>query len=246
MKWYSLLFNFFQIQDFIFSTCRKYNIDYSHNFHHSYQVLELADCIGKRDYILNHNQKTVLQLSCLLHDMCNIKYTNYYQSIIDTSNFMIKDLNLPYHIHDGVLNIISTINYSKFDQSNGNIIYPSWIKTDSKYRDVFHITRESDLLTSYDIKRLIHYKHDHLGITDFKMIKNDIIDTANNKILKHPLDLYISPTAKKIATIWQKEMLETINNLNETKIREIWYDIPITLPEYRDKIQKTINQPLLL
>lgn len=243
MKWLPLFFYFLQVQDFLLSTCRRYNIDYSHNMHHSYQVLELAHCIAKRDYSLSENQKTVLDLSCLLHDMCDHKYTIAYQSSLDISKFLIKDLCMPHHIHDGVMNIIMTMSYNKIVQPDNRVVYPMWLETERHYRDVFHITREADLLTSYDLKRMVHYKHERLGLKDFQTICDDIHDTVNHRmrLLLDPLHLFVSPTAKKIARVWEKELLDSMVDLDAQRVEQVWHDIPPTLPEFRQKIDHTLS-----
>lgn len=243
MKWLPLLFHFLQVQDFIFSTCRRYNIDYSHNMHHSFQVLELADTIAKRDYSLTTNEKTVLDLSCLLHDMCDNKYTIVYQSSLDISKFLLTDLCVPHHIHDGVMNTIMTMSFNKIVQTDNRVVYPMWLETEWHYRDAFHIAREADLLTSYDLKRMVHYKHERLGLQDFDTIHHDIRDTVENRmrLLIDPLHLFVSPTAKKIAKAWEAELMDTLEHLDHKEVEKIWHDIPLTLPQFRDKIKTTLR-----
>ena len=245
MKWVGFLINYLQVYDFIFSMCKRYHIDYSHNFHHSFQVFQLGDTIAKRDYCLTQNQHTVLFLSCVLHDLCDDKYTHTCQSTLDISNFLINKLQVPYYIHDSVMNIITSMSYSKIVQKDGKVVFPSWLDKEKQFHEVFHITRESDLLTSYDLKRMIHYKHERLGIHDPIAMKTDILHTVDTRmrLLINPLNLYISPTAKRIAKVWENELLGALPDLDEHRIRDIWHAPPLTSAEFQQKIHDAINPP---
>jgi len=55
-----------------------------------------------------------------------------------------------------IIDIITTMSYSKTFVDE-KIVYPSWINN-SIYQRSYHITREADLLASYNIARMIDFR----------------------------------------------------------------------------------------
>ena len=210
MRWISTFLHLVPIvEKFVHDKSLYYHIDGSHNLHHSLQVKELGLFIAGRDYRLKEWQKEIVYLSCMLHDMCDLKYTTRPQSIMDISNFLIPITER--NIHDGVMDIITTMSYSQTVKPDGCVEYPRWLRYKQDLVDVFHITRESDLLTSYDLKRMIHYKHEHLGMLYSCDIYDDIVDTVDKRMSKLlQRNLFVSPTAIKIAQLWQDELCEQL------------------------------------
>lgn len=229
------------VERFVMDTCFDNHIDISHNLHHSHQVKELGFLIAQQDYHLNRKQQETLYLSCMLHDMCDAKYVPRIQGILDISNFLRKHCSMD--VHDGVLNIITTMSYNQIVSSHGHIQYPNWLQCEHNFKEVFHITREADLLTSYDMKRMVHYKHDRLGFIYSSDIYEDIMDTVENRMSQLiSRNLFVSPTAQRIAYHWHHHLCHVVlPSLSCDDIYPILYQPPETLEDFQKRLQSIVK-----
>ena len=226
------------VEKFVQERSQYYKIDLSHNLHHSLQVNELGFVIAERDYHLNTRQKEILYLSCMLHDMCDAKYIPRVQGILDVSNFMRNRCCVSMLTHDAVMEIITSMSYNQIVKPDGTVDYPTWLSTDQNgWAEVFHIARQADLLTSYDLKRMIHYKQENLGSYYSCDIYQDVIETVDirmSKLLEK--GLFISPSAVKIARKWHDELQKNVDVLTEDEIYPIFYKPLETLEQFRQRI----------
>ena len=137
---------------FVKEYCRKYNIDKSHNEHHSKEVLYWAvDIMTNMNTTFGKSELNVISEACILHDMVDSKYRadgEYVQNYLKQK--YTKDET------DAVMNIINTMSYSKIMKQD-RVVFPEWIDN-SPYKRAFHIVREGDLLSSYNIARMIDYR----------------------------------------------------------------------------------------
>lgn len=183
--------------DFINQTCKQFNIDKSHGLDHAIKTLLWSLKIGK-DISLNYNESRVIQLSCLLHDMCDKKYMDEQLGLGRIQLFLTEILKLDEGTVARVIFIISTMSYSKVIK-NG---YPDF-KGDSSVERCYHIVRNSDLLESYDPERCIGY-HVRCGgtrkegiIRMFQIFDDRILKLINrgyinlNIAKEYALDLHI-------------------------------------------------------
>lgn len=135
---------------FVIYYCNKYNIDESHGLKHSMDVLHSANKIYNSE-LKNHpnliNQKDVIFTSCILHDMCDKKYNLQTDGLIEIQNHMKQYMST--EKVEMVSNIMSTMSYSTVKKYG----YPDL----KEYQLAYHIVREADLLTAYDIDRCIMY-----------------------------------------------------------------------------------------
>lgn len=226
------------VENFVRQKSNLYHIDYSHNLHHSHMVRGLGFLIADNDYHLTKNQREVLYLSSMLHDMCDPKYTPRTQSILDVSNFLKQDCGVSAMTHDGVMNIITSMSYSQVVKPDGSVNYPPWLLKEKNYKDVYHITREADLLSSYDLKRMIHYKREKMCLLYSSDIYKDILETVGTRISKLvERDLFVSPTAKNIASLLHHELCnEIIPNLSQDDIYPIFIQPPASVRSVLKKL----------
>lgn len=228
------------VERFVREKSHVYHIDYSHNIHHSWRVVELASFIANREYHWNNAQQEVLYLSSMLHDMCDPKYTPWAQSVLDVSNFLQKQCYTSMMVHDGVMNIITSMSYSQVVQPNGSLRFPPWLLKEKNFKEVYHTVREADLLTSYDLKRMVHYKHDKLGLLYSTDIYQDIVHTTNSRMcrLLDKKDMFISLTAKRVAKEWHKELCdEVMPFLTPDDIYPILHQPIETMDQFRQKLK---------
>lgn len=135
---------------YVIDTSVKYNIDESHSLKHSMEVFKYANNIlrvEKDKYPIVEEQKDIIFISSIIHDMCDKKYMDEKKGLNEIKLYF-KDY-LTYDKIDIISKIISSMSYSKV-KVNG---FPDL----GEYQAAYHIVRESDLLSSYDIDRCIMF-----------------------------------------------------------------------------------------
>ena len=190
---------------FVMDTCKIYNIDESHGLKHCMDVLQLANKILDSELTNNpflKQQKMVIFVSCIIHDMCDKKYMTETDGILRIKTFFESymsetDLQI-------VVDIISTMSYSKVRQ----VGYPEL----PQYQLAYHIVRESDLLASYDMDRCIIYGMmvNSLNYTDAIKRAKEIMST---RVLRYISDnLFITDYAKELS---EKLHAQTVQDLTK-------------------------------
>ena len=176
--------------NYVLKTSNVLNIDESHGLKHSMDVYNFASKIYESEVIKNpylEEQREIIFVSAILHDMCDKKYITEKRGLDMIKNHMNTCMN-SYNL-DIVGNIISTMSYSKV-KLNG---YPDL----GNYQLAYHIVREADLMSAYDIDRCIIYgmykeeiNYDEALIRSFELF--------NNRILKYINDgLFVTNYSKK-------------------------------------------------
>ena len=136
--------------NYVIKTSQMYNIDESHSFKHSMEVFHLTNKIIDSEiikYPYLESQKDIIYSAAILHDMCDKKYINENEGIKSINNFMCDYMSS--HSLDIMNKIVLSMSYSKV-KKNG---YPEL----GNYQMAYHIVREADLLSAYDIDRTIIY-----------------------------------------------------------------------------------------
>jgi hypothetical protein len=167
-----------------------YKIDESHSLKHSMEVFRFAKKIYDSEVVKNtflENQKEIIFAAAIGHDMCDKKYMNEIEGIINYKRYLSEfmkpnDLEI-------MGNIISTMSYSKV-KING---YPKL----GEYQLAYHIVREADLLAAYDIDRSIIYSM-HRDNCDYDKALKESLELFNIRVLKMRSDkLFITSYSKK-------------------------------------------------
>ena len=167
---------------YVITTSKIYNIDESHALKHSMEVYNYAKKIYDSEIILNpylKEQKEIIYLSAIGHDMCDKKYMDEKEGIIRYQNYLADVI--PSSSIDVISKIISTMSYSKV-KMNG---FPDL----GEYQLAYNIVRESDLLSAYDIDRCIMYAmyHDNCDYTKAVPIAIDLFETRVFNMRKEKL-----------------------------------------------------------
>ena len=183
---------------YVIRTSKLYNFDESHALKHSMDVYNFANKIYESEKELNpflENQKEIIYVSAIIHDMCDKKYMSEIDGIkmikIYLSNYMsLQNINI-------ISDIILTMSYSKV-KING---YPDI----GEYQLAYHIVREADLLSSYDINRSIIYSMYKENNNDYDKALQSSIDLFDTRISKYiDNDLFITNYSKNEALILYK------------------------------------------
>jgi len=192
--------------NYVIDTSAKFNIDESHALKHSMKVFGTANKIydsevKKFPYL--KTQKSVIYSAAIGHDMCDKKYMNESNGIIQYQSHLSNVMTT--HNLDAMGRIISTMSYSKVKE-NG---YPNL----ENFQLSYHIVREADLLAAYDIDRCIIY-----GI--YRENKNYIealqraIDLFENRIFTmRSDDLFITSYSKCESLRLHKKAKIDVENL---------------------------------
>jgi len=185
----TLLTKLFQ---YVLLATQKYNIDESHGLSHSMNVLHYAKDIYESE-VLNkpylRQQKKIIFVAAVLHDMCDKKYVNEDEGIQEI-NTLLSDKITQKEI-DVTKTIIQTMSYSKVKVKG----YPEL----GPYQMAYHIVREADLLTAYDFDRCMIYNM-YRKRGDVNEAFNDAHLLFMNRVLKHNEDnLFITDYSKQVS-----------------------------------------------
>jgi HD superfamily phosphodiesterase len=181
---------------FVIASAAKYNIDESHGLSHSLQTLYYANRIFDEEVSRIPSIKTqerIVYVSAAIHDLCDKKYVDEGQGLMDIEEFL-QDKLTSVEV-DVTKQIISTMSYSKVKRDG----FPSL----GEYQPSYHIVRESDLLAAYDFDRaMIYFMNNHPGLSSSENILQDsFLDSKeffNNRVLKQYDDnLFFSNFAKQ-------------------------------------------------
>lgn len=193
---------------FVIKTSAFYKIDESHALKHSMDVYHFGNQILNEEIKNNpilQNNKIIIDTCCVLHDMCDKKYMNEKEGLNNINNFLSDKIE---ESKINVINdIISTMSYSKV-QKNG---FPDL----NEYNEIYHIVRQADILSAYDIDRAIMYAM----IVDNKNYKDaldDSIELFNNRVLLHIYDdSFYHKSALEIGKKLHEDALFKINLLKK-------------------------------
>lgn len=192
--------------NFAVLTVKQLNIDESHGLSHALNVLHHSHNILESEVTSRPHldiQRDIIYTSALVHDLCDKKYMDEYQGIQNIHKYLtISTSLLPEEIAI-VEKIISTMSYSKV-RTNG---YPYL----GKYETAYHIVREADLLSAYDIDRSIIYNMNNIN-EDFNVSLGNAFDLFETRVLRHnDDDLFITPYSKLLSKKLEKEAIEKIS-----------------------------------
>lgn len=183
---------------YVINASKKFNIDESHALKHSMDVFHTATQIYNSE-IIRHpylsTQKNIIDVSSILHDMCDKKYVDEQQSIDDMNICMQPYITLGEM--EIVNTIISTMSYSTVTK-NGFPNIP-------EYQLAYHIVREADLLCAYDPDRCIIYgiMRENLSYVDST---KRAIPLLENRVLKYiDNNLFITDYSKAKSIFLHKE-----------------------------------------
>ena len=183
---------------YVIRTSKLYNFDESHALKHSMDVYNFANKIYESEKELNpflENQKEIIYVSAIIHDMCDKKYMSEIDGIKMIKTYLSNYMSL--QNIEVISNIILTMSYSKV-KLNG---YPDI----GEYQLAYHIVREADLLSSYDINRSIIYSMYKENNNDYDKALQSSIDLFDTRISKYiDNDLFITNYSKNEALILHK------------------------------------------
>jgi hypothetical protein len=201
------LFNLINIGfKYVMETSSVYKIDESHALKHSIEVFDYAKKIYESELKTKpylENQREIIYMSAIGHDMCDKKYMDEKQGILRYTNYL-SDYMKPADLSI-CGKIIETMSYSKV-KANG---YPEL----GEYQLAYHIVREADLLASYDIHRCIIYRMYRSNI-DYTTALEEAVDLFNNRVFTMRKDkLFVTDFSKKESLKLHKKTQKDVKHL---------------------------------
>ena len=194
---------------YVINTSKKHNIDESHALKHSMDVFHYANKIVHAEFPNNRfleQQVDIISVSAIVHDMCDKKYVNENAGIIEMDNFMRNYMNS--HQIDIVTSIVSTMSYSTV-KSKG---YPDL----GAYQLAYHIVREADLLSAYDIDRCVIYGMMKEKLS-YKTSLQRAVELFEHRVLKYRTDnLFITDYSKCESLTLHNKCLQNIESLSQS------------------------------
>jgi hypothetical protein len=191
---------------YVVETSEVYKIDESHALKHSIEVYGWTKKIYNSELIQNpylEDQKEIIYMAAIGHDMCDKKYMNEKEGIIQYQNYLSDQMTPPDLEIMG--NIIGTMSYSKV-KVNG---YPNL----EKFQLAYHIVRESDLLSAYDIDRCIIYGM-YVEKLEYDMALKRAIELFDSRVLKYRSDnLFVTEYSKKESLKLHKKAIKELEFL---------------------------------
>jgi HD superfamily phosphodiesterase len=192
---------------FVIQTSQEYCIDESHALKHSMEVFNFANNIYEselRSYPHLSDQREIISLAAIVHDMCDKKYMNETIGIINIKNYM-KDY-LPEEELEVVTSIISGMSYSTVKKKG----YPDL----GKYQHAYHIVREADLLAAYDFDRSVIFNimRNKCNYVDSLYESKELFE---KRILNYRKDkLFITNYSKNKSVLLHKKAISDIEKIN--------------------------------
>jgi HD superfamily phosphodiesterase len=196
--------------NYVIMISNMYNIDESHSIKHSMDVYYYANEIYESELIKNpyiKEHKTIIDVSAILHDMCDKKYMDEKVGLGYLETYMkykITDNEL-----DIFLKIISTMSYSTV-KKNG---FPEL----NEYQLAYNIVREADLLASYDFERCIIYNM----LKEKNSYSNAFLDATNlfeKRVFKYNDDkLFLTDHGIKLSKELHLNSIKRIKFLSNIK-----------------------------
>jgi len=175
---------------YVMETCDIHKIDESHALKHSMEVYGFAKKIYESELVKNsylEEQQEIIYMTAIGHDMCDKKYMNETEGILKYQKY-ISEYIKPTDV-EIIGKIIATMSYSKV-KING---YPDL----KEYQLAYHIVREADLLSAYDIDRCVIYGM-YVEKLEYDEALKRAIELFESRVLKYRSDnLFITKYSKK-------------------------------------------------
>ena len=179
---------------YVIRTVKEYDIDESHALGHSMNVYNFANRIYNHECVFQPQLKTkydVIMTSAILHDMCDKKYLyNEEHGANDIEQYIKPHMDETDAFY--MKKIILTMSYSTVKLRG----YPTDM---GAYLLAYHIVREADLLSAYDVERTIIYKMIKENRNYTEAVAHTIAFFTNRVLLYRKENLFITNYSKLLS-----------------------------------------------
>ena len=154
-------------------------VDDSHNHVHATEVLFWANEI-MRAHPVSRRDADAAGHCALLHDLLDGKYEipgagdAVRHHLVDVIGYSLKTA-------DDMIRVMTSISYHKTMINDNGPVFPDWLE-DSDWKNVFHITRDADLLASYNMARMIEFRRHFRPWLHPEEIADEVIELYDERM----------------------------------------------------------------
>lgn len=155
-------------------------VDDSHNHVHATEVLFWANEI-MRAHPVSRREADAAGHCALLHDLLDGKYEIPGADGV-VRHHLIDVIGYSQETADDMMRVMTSISYHKtmLNDNNGPV-FPDWLE-DSSWKNVFHITRDADLLASYNMARMIEFRRHFRPWLHPEEIADEVIELYDERM----------------------------------------------------------------
>lgn len=162
---------------------QKGRIDESHNEVHSKEAFFwMNQILARRPQKLTPLEAEMTGHCVLLHDMLDRKYTDFSPDVRQHLSTLFTEEET-----EDMMMIMRDMSYSKIMPPHSDVpVFPEWVVSDHGRGlvNVFHIVREADLLSSYNIARMIQYRRHRFPDMSGDNIRKDIVHLFSSRMMR--------------------------------------------------------------
>lgn len=189
--------------------CKRYSIDESHAIGHAMNVLHYSHDIMKHEALTRPDivkHKNIIYASSILHDVCDKKYVDETKVWNQVERTLYENKILTPKEVDICSQIVKTMSYSKV-KKNG---FPNL----GKYQLAYHIVREADLLTAYDVDRcMIYNMYNNSNFIESMYTAEELFE---HRVFTHNADgLFVTEYSKQLFRQLEKDCYERFTSWND-------------------------------
>jgi len=198
--------------DFVHEWSIFFNVDESHNVQHSKEALfwflEIMKLQDKSTDPFDSTTLLIAMHGIILHDVLDKKYMKDHVQLQSYSILLEDHLRSVLTEEEDVtmlMQVMDSISYSKTVTTEG-VQFPEWIPETGKWWDIYHWVRESDLLASYNLSRMIHFRFREIPFDQrhdadiWSVVVNDVLALYHKRIATLvEKGLFLHPEALEIA-----------------------------------------------
>ena len=188
---------------YVFTYALRHRIDESHGLSHSMNTLYYAHQIFKTEVKLRPQiqpQERMIYTAAILHDMCDAKYTDKSTEIARIDHFLQDKLTDKEC--EMTKAIVSSMSYSHVTQHG----FPQL----GDYQTAYHIVREADLLTAYDVDRSIVFHMHTKNATTYEAYTNARKFFMERVFLHNEHKLFYTEYGRKQSVVLHEKTLERL------------------------------------
>jgi len=214
-----------------------FNVDESHNTEHSKEALFWFLEIMKQQHLstdpFDSTTLLIAMHGIILHDVLDKKYMKDNSQLQSYSILLENHLRSVLPVEEDVtllMRVMDSISYSKTVTEDG-VQFPEWIPETGKWWDIYHWVRESDLLASYNLTRMIHFRFREIPVDQYEdpdtwsVVVTDVLALYHKRIATLlEKGLFLHPEALEIA--------KHLHYISSLKIQQLSPSVIVPEPEW--------------
>lgn len=154
-------------------------VDDSHNHVHAIEVLFWANEI-MRAHPVSRYEADAAGHCALLHDLLDNKY-DIPGAVASVKDHLTVSVGYSDKVADDLMRVMTSISYHK-TMSGDSPVFPEWLTDEHPFIKVFHITRDADLLASFNLARMVEFRRHHKPEMHSEQIADEVIELYDHRM----------------------------------------------------------------